>query len=90
VSSVLLDITVYSPFRVNWRFCGTCRLHFQVWRVSQTKNPTRNRQSTLPFSCWFLAWLALVSWRWRRHIPPKRTLILNGLISAISQVIYFF
>jgi hypothetical protein len=31
-------------------------------------------------ACWFL-W----PWRWRRYVPPKRRLTLNGLHGVISQ-----
>jgi hypothetical protein len=41
----------------------------------------------LPVSWWFLAWLILWPWRWRRHFPPKRQLTFNGLHGIISQKI---
>jgi hypothetical protein len=28
----------------------------------------------LSASCWFLPWLTVQPWRWRRHVPPKRRL----------------
>jgi hypothetical protein len=34
---------------------------------------------------WFLAWLNLRPWRWRRHVPRKRWLTFNGLHGVISQ-----
>jgi hypothetical protein len=39
------------------------------------------------FPRWFLAWLILKSWRWIRHIPPKRRLIFIGQHGVISQKI---
>jgi hypothetical protein len=39
----------------------------------------------LPPSCWFLAWLTLQPWRWRRHVPLKCQLTYNGLHGIISQ-----
>jgi hypothetical protein len=37
-SSVFWDITPRSPLKVNWRFGGTYRLHFQGRRMSQARN----------------------------------------------------
>jgi hypothetical protein len=34
---------------------------------------------------WFLLNLLLRPWRWRRYVPPKRRLKLNGLHGVISQ-----
>jgi hypothetical protein len=36
-------------------------------------------------SHWFLVWLILRPWRWRRYVPPKCWLTCNGLHSVISQ-----
>jgi hypothetical protein len=41
-------------------------------------------------TCWFLAELIFLSWRWRRYVTPKRRLTLNGLHSVISQKIVLF
>jgi hypothetical protein len=30
-------------------------------------------------SRWFLAWLILRHWRWRRHVPPKYRLAFKGI-----------
>jgi hypothetical protein len=30
-------------------------------------------------SCWFLSWLFLQPWRWRRHVSPKCQFTFNGL-----------
>jgi hypothetical protein len=70
-SYIFWDITPCSPLKVNRRFGGTCRL----------------QQSFLPSSLWFLAWFILQSWRWRRHVPPKRLLTFNGLHAVVSQQI---
>jgi hypothetical protein len=40
-SSVFWDITPYILLKVKRRFGGTCRLHLQGWRVSQTRNCNR-------------------------------------------------
>jgi hypothetical protein len=40
---------------------------------------------TLPASHWFLTWLILRRSKWRRHVPPKRWLILNRVRGIISQ-----
>jgi hypothetical protein len=39
---------------------------------------------------WFLSWLNIQSWRWRRHVPPKRRFTFNGLYGVISQKIELF
>jgi hypothetical protein len=39
---------------------------------------------------WYLAWLILRPWAWRRHVPPKRRLTFNGLHGVISQKIVLF
>jgi hypothetical protein len=36
-------------------------------------------------SCWFLAWLTLQPWRWRRYVPLKHWLTFTGLYDVISQ-----
>jgi hypothetical protein len=38
----------------------------------------------------FLLNLFLRPWRWRRYVPPKRRLTLNGLHGVISQKTIFF
>jgi hypothetical protein len=39
----------------------------------------------LPASCWFLAWLTLQPWRWRRCVPLKCHLTFAGPQDIISQ-----
>jgi hypothetical protein len=41
----------------------------------------------LPPSRWFLSWLIIRPWIWRRHIPPKCRLTFNGLPGVTSQKI---
>jgi hypothetical protein len=69
-----------SPLKINRRFGGTC-LHHESQRISHT----RNYQSLSSASSWFLTWFILRPWRWRRHVPQKRGLIVNGLHGVISQ-----
>jgi hypothetical protein len=82
-SSIFWDIiTPCSLLKVNRCFGGTFRLHLQNWRTSQARNQhdTGSKQSyLLPASCWFLAWLILQSWKWRRNVPPKHELTFIGL-----------
>jgi hypothetical protein len=40
--------------------------------------------------CWFLAWLILGPWRWRRHVSPKRRLTFDGIHDVISHKIELF
>jgi hypothetical protein len=41
-------------------------------------------------SRWFLPWLSLWPWRWRRHVPPKCQLTFDRLHGDISQKIERF
>jgi hypothetical protein len=59
-NSVIWDKTPCSPLKVNRRFGGTCRLHFQDRRLTQVWN----QLCLPPDSRWFLGWL-LRPWRWR-------------------------
>jgi hypothetical protein len=37
------------------------------------------RRNVLPLSsCWFLTWLTLCSWRWRRRVTPKSRFLSSG------------
>jgi hypothetical protein len=47
--------------------------------------PSKDPSWLLHASYWFLAWLTLQHWRWRRHIPPKRRLAFNGLHGDIPE-----
>jgi hypothetical protein len=60
------DITPCSMLKVSRRFEGVRRLHLQDLRI----NSTIALLATC-FQCWFLAWLNLRFWRWRRHVPKK-------------------
>jgi hypothetical protein len=87
-STILWDITPCSPLSVNLRFGGTYRFHFQGKKIIWTRN---QRESMLQ-ACHagFLLSLFFRPWRWRRYIPPKRRLTLNGLHGAISQRMVLF
>jgi hypothetical protein len=41
-------------------------------------------------SWWFLAWLIILPWIWRRPVPPERLLTFNGLDGVISQKTQLF
>jgi type IV secretory pathway VirB3-like protein len=64
-SSIFWGMASCSPLRVKRRFGGTCRLKHQDLRIHQT----RDQQSLLPASWWFLARLLLITWRWRLRVP---------------------
>jgi hypothetical protein len=49
-----------------------------------------NIESLLFASCWFLAWLILRPWRWRRCFPPNHRLTFTGLHGVISHTIELF
>jgi hypothetical protein len=58
-SYVFWDITPCSPFKVNRRFGGTCRLHPQSRRISQRRHQhegSKKHSLLVPDSCWFLGW----------------------------------
>jgi hypothetical protein len=80
-SYIFWDITPCSPLKVNRCSGGTYRLHLQCRRISRA----RIQRSSHQLSRWFLARLILQPWRWRRHVPPKHMLTLNGLHGDISQ-----
>jgi hypothetical protein len=43
-----------------------------------------------PVSSWFLAWVILRPWRWRRDIHPKHRLTFSGLHGVLLQKIELF
>jgi hypothetical protein len=47
-SSLFWDITQCSPLKVNRRFGGTCRLHFQGRRISQARNQHEIKRQAEP------------------------------------------
>jgi hypothetical protein len=69
-SSVFWDITLCNLLKIISRFGGTFCIHLQ---------------SLLPAPFLFLAGLILQLWRWRRHVSPKRPMVLNGIHSIISR-----
>jgi hypothetical protein len=71
-------ITPCSLLKVNRRFGGTCRFHFQG-RIR------RESSACHLLSRWFLARLILRHWRWRQYVPLKRRLTFNGLHSVITR-----
>jgi hypothetical protein len=79
-SYVFWDITPCIMLKGNRQFKGTCRLHFQGWRISQARN-----QQLLPASWWFLAWLIILPWSRKWHVPPRRRLAFNGLHGVVPQ-----
>jgi hypothetical protein len=65
------------------------RIHLQGRRINW---PRYQRESSAfhQLSSWYLAWLILRPWRWRRYVPPKRRLAFNGLHGVISQKLVLF
>jgi hypothetical protein len=72
-SSIFWDVTPCSPFKVNRRFGGTCRLHLQGREISQAGEQLETRWQ--PELCLQPA------------LKPKRRLTFNGLHGIISQEI---
>jgi hypothetical protein len=81
MSCIFWDKIPCSPLKVNRRFGGTRRLHFQGRRVSRARNWRESRLEARRF----LARLILRPWWWRWHVPPKRLLTFNGLHGFISH-----
>jgi hypothetical protein len=78
-SSISLDVTPCIPLKVNRRFGRT----YPSSGSNEAKQKPTWKQPECPchlISSYFLAWLILRPWRWRRHIPPKRRLTLNDYI----------
>jgi hypothetical protein len=56
---------------------GELCLHLQSGRVNQPRTQQGSRQRTDPLcvlhvSCWLIASLNVLPWRWRWYVPPKR------------------
>jgi hypothetical protein len=61
------------------------------WFSWMNSKPSVNLASSLlPDSCWFLAWLNIQPWSWKRHVSPKLLLTSNGLHGVILQNIETF
>jgi hypothetical protein len=58
--------------------------------LSTPSSGSKSMLRLLPASCWFLAWLILLPWRWRRHVPQKRRLTFSGLHCIITEKIKLF
>jgi hypothetical protein len=80
-SSIFRVIIPCIPLKVKWHFGGTYYLNLQGRRVSQARNQKEGGSM-------FLAWLSLRSWRWKRHVPPKRQLTFTGLHGVTFQKTY--
>jgi hypothetical protein len=74
--------------RFSWRW---------IWRVwscvatsCSSEKPRRFGGKRIASACfrWFLAWLTLPPWRWRRYVPPKRRALceLNGVTSQKTSL----
>jgi hypothetical protein len=79
-NSIFWNITPCSSLKVNRSFIGTCRFHLHGRRISQAGIQYEASRK----HCWYLAWIILRSWRWRRHVSPKCQLTFNGLQGVLS------
>lgn len=43
------------------------------------------RHQFAAYFCWFPVWLTFRSWRWSRHVPPKRQVIFPKLRDITTQ-----
>jgi hypothetical protein len=69
-SSIFWDITRCSPLKIKRRVWGKCHPHLQA-------------RGKLAICFHALSRPILRLWRWRRHVPPKHPLTLNGLQNVI-------
>jgi hypothetical protein len=60
-----------------------CVVRLKSTDVSEEHIASIFRLCLLPASPRCLAWLILQTWRWRRHVPPKRQLTFNGTLHDI-------
>jgi hypothetical protein len=74
MKSFTLDITPCNPLKINRRLGGICHLYL-LGRAFVCHLLSR----------YFLAWLILRPWRWRRRVPPKRRLNFKTIHSVISK-----
>jgi hypothetical protein len=73
---------------VCWKSTEISEEHFaSIFRVEDYEKPGSPCHL---LSSWFLSWLTLRPWRWRRHVPPKCRLTFKGLHNAISQKVELF
>jgi hypothetical protein len=86
-SIILWDLTPCSPLSFNRRFGGIYRLNLHGRRNSFSKPASKQVTRCLPPG---LLKLFLKPWSWRRYVPPKRRLKLNGLHAVISQKMILF
>jgi hypothetical protein len=88
-STILWDISPCSPLSVNQCFGATYRLSLQGQKIRWARNQCESRwQNILLATCFhagFLLTLFFRPWIWRRYVPPKRRLTLNGLHGIISH-----
>jgi hypothetical protein len=90
--AIFWDITPCSPLRVNRRFGGTCRLHFQGRKMSCTRD--QRESSCHLLSRWSLAQLIFIPWRWSRYVPRNVGWLSTGsachLLSrwSLAQLIF--
>jgi hypothetical protein len=71
---------MYTLLKVNRRLAGTCRLHLQGRRISRERKKRESRWQVVYY----------LTWRWRRHVPPKHRLTSKALHGVISQRIELF
>jgi hypothetical protein len=86
-SIIFWDMTPCSLLSFNRCFGGTYRLHLQGLRSRFSKSASKQLATYLLAG---LLNLLLQPWKWRRYVPPKRRLKLNGLHGVIFQKMILF
>jgi hypothetical protein len=80
---VLTAVAMKSVVSWNITPCSTLKVNLRF-------GGTYRLQLATSFHAGFLLSLFFRPWSWRRHVPPKRLLTLNGLHGVMSQKIVFF
>jgi hypothetical protein len=89
INTVTHTTSKYSTNNISVVLTGVVMKSRLFWNITPCSLLKMNRRfgvtAELNTSCWFLVWLFRRPWRWRRHSPPKRLLIFDGLHCVISQ-----
>jgi hypothetical protein len=83
-STILWDITPYSPLNVNRHFGGTYRLHLQDWKISRSRNHRESRWQEK------LCWAYSSTLKLKAVCSPETSADFNRLHSIIAQKILLF
>jgi hypothetical protein len=88
---VFWDITQRSPLKVTRiseeYFASIFRIENKGNEETNIKQVSRRGLCLIPTSCCILVKFILLTWRWKRYVPPKLQLTFNGLYGVISTAV---